>query len=140
MSLYMATICTDRGPQNNRDGRQIVVHWDDNDPNTAMPSGVINYAHPITDEQVLAVLLRDEGWTVVSFDSDNIGRGFAIVKRTDQRHPFFNPVTRTWQYFLSDQDKEEIRAKYPHAQVAGVPRGPVHLWNRIHGHYTTRLF
>lgn len=122
MAYYMATICIDRGPQNDQDGRQIVVHWDDNDPNRAITGGLINYRHPITDERTLTILLRDEGWTVVSNGSDNIGRGFAIVKRTDQRHPFFNPLTRSWQAFLSDDEKRKINRKYPDANVPGTRR------------------
>lgn len=137
MAYYMATICIDRGAQNDQDGRQIVVHWDDKNPNSAITAPIM-YAHPITSELVLEVLLRDEGWTVVSRGSDNIGRGFAIVKRTDTRHPFFNPVARAWQMFLTDSDKEEIRTKYPDADVPCVPRGPIHLWNRVNGYYTTR--
>ena len=136
MCLYTATICIDRGPQNNQDGRQVVVHWDDNDPNRAI--GIIQYGHPITDERVLEVLLRDNGWSVVSKHSDNVGRGFAIVKRTDPRHPWFNPTDWTWKSYLSDGDKEQIRLKFPEANVPGVPDGPVHLWSRRNGYYTTR--
>jgi hypothetical protein len=119
MAYYRATICKDRGPQNDRDGTQIVVHWDDKDPNRAITAPIM-YGHPVTDERVLAVLLRDEGWTVVSRDSDNVGRGFAIVKRTDGRHPFYDPISRSWYSFLTDDQKNQIRATYPGADVPGV--------------------
>jgi hypothetical protein len=119
MAYYMATICIDHGPQNDKDGSQIVVHWDDSDPNSVITAPIV-YGYPITDEATLEILLRDAGWSVVSHGSDNIGRGFAIVKRTDQRHPFFNPVTRSWFSFLTDDQKREIRAKYPDANVPGT--------------------
>lgn len=120
MAYYMATICIDRGPHNDQNGSQIVVHWDDNDPNRFI-TAPITVNHPVTSETELRSLLESAGYSIVSHDSDNIGRGFAIVKRSAPGRPFYHPVKREWVAALWDDDKREIRAKYPDAKIPCVP-------------------
>lgn len=119
MAYYTATIAIDRGARNDRDGRQIVVHWDDNDPNRFIYAP-ISVDHPLTGEAELVELLAGQGWRVVSDGSDNVGRGWAIVTRKDKRLPFYNPLSRSWQAFLSDDEKRAVREKYPDATVPGT--------------------
>lgn len=113
MAYYKATICRDGA------GSQVVVHWDENDPNrfiTAprmVPGGLVDARH-------LEEVLESDGWRLASAGSDNIGRGWAIVKRRESQWTFYNPITRDWYMFLSDDDKARIRETYPDAEVPGV--------------------
>lgn len=113
MSLYRCTIAHDRAD------RQIIVHWDDNDPNRHIVAPTTIVAGEITEER-LAHELGRMGFRVVSTDSDNIGRGWAIVAHTRSDWPFYNPLTQGWCAYLDDRTKAEIRAKWPEAVVPGV--------------------
>ncbi|MEN4464152.1 hypothetical protein VXE65_19115 [Mycolicibacterium conceptionense] len=112
MSIYTATICKDS------DRHQVVVHWDDNDPNRFI------YA-PVTvtgdmTEDTLAKAVASQGFRVVSIGSDNVGRGHAYVARIHSDRPFYDPVSNGWYAYLSDQRKAAIAAKYPTARVPGT--------------------
>jgi hypothetical protein len=113
MGYYMATICNDGT------GVQIVVHWDDLDPNRFITSP-IKLRFPIADEAELENHLGTQGWRVVSNGSDNVGRGWAIVARRDTRWPFYNPISEQWQVFLTDAEKCEIAQRWPDARVPGT--------------------
>jgi hypothetical protein len=107
---YTTTICKDG------DRHQVVTHWDDHDPNRFI------YA-PVTvtgemTEQKLADAVASQGFRIVSNGSDNIGRGWAIVKRPD--HRFYDPISGDWYSFLSNEQKDAITAKYPGADVPGT--------------------
>jgi len=118
VAYYTATICKDGS------GCQVVVHWDDNDPNRFITTPTL-VDHPITDGTELESVLEAQGWIMVSRDSNNIGRGWAIVKRkrdsATHYRPFFNPLDRGWYGSLSDEVKWQIRATFPEATVPGVP-------------------
>ena len=110
MSQYKAFIA--------KDGKhfQVSVCWDDNDPNR-----FITAPFPLADPDDLAVQIERAGYRLVSTESDNVGRGWAIVTRANQtERPYYDPVSRTWHAALSDDIKQQIRAKYPDAVVAGV--------------------
>ena len=113
MSLYQVTIAHDG------ENRQIVVHWDDNDPNRFIVAPFTVAAAEL-DESRLAHELGRMGFRLVSTDSDNVARGWAIVARTQSDRPFFNPLNGTWQAFLDDEEKRQIAAKWPYAEVPGV--------------------
>lgn len=113
MSLYRATIAHDR------DERQIVVHWDDNDPNRHIVAPVSVPAGELDDAR-LAHELGRMGFRLVSTDSDNIGRGWAVVARNQSDRPFFNPLDGSWNAFLHDHVKEEIAERWPDAAVPGA--------------------
>jgi hypothetical protein len=85
MSLYRCTIAEDR------DNRQIIVHWDDNDPNRHIMAPVTVPAGEL-DEDRLAHELARAGFRVVSIGSDNVGRGWAIVARTQDRPTVLRPA------------------------------------------------
>lgn len=110
MCYYTTTICRDS------DHHQVVTHWDDHDPNRFI------YA-PVTvtgdmTEQKLADAVASQGFRIVSTDSDNIGRGWAIVERPD--HRFYDPISRDWYSYLSNEQKDAITATYPEASVPGT--------------------
>lgn len=113
MSLYRCTIATDG------DRRQIIVHWDDNDPNRHIVAP-ISVAAGELDEQRLAHELSRSGFRIASTGSDNIGRGWAIVSHTRTDWPFYNPITGDWCAYLSDDVKRSIAATWPTASVPGV--------------------
>lgn len=119
MAYYTCTIARDG------DGdRQISIHWDDNDPNRHITAPVTVPADEL-DEARLALEVGRLGFRVISNDSDNIDRGWAIVSRsftseTTSDHSFYNPITGGWQAYLSAVDKNEIRTKYPAARVPGT--------------------
>jgi hypothetical protein len=115
MSLYRCTIARDG------DRRQIGVHWDDLDPNRYIAAPVAVPAAEL-DETRLEHELGRMGFRLSSTDSDNVGRGWAIVARTQSERPFFNPIDGTWNAFLDDEDKRTIRDKWPEAEVPGVRR------------------
>ncbi len=110
MSIYTATICKDG------DGSQIVVHWDDNDPNRFITAPIM-VDRAVTDETELSELLGLQGWRIVSTGSDNIGRGWAMVSRIRSDWPFYNPLTGNFQAFLHDGEKREILGRWPDADV-----------------------
>lgn len=114
MSLYLTTIAHD-GDNN----RQIIVHWDEHDPNTHIVAPVAVAAEELDDARLEHELGR-MGFRIASTSSDNIGRGWAIAARLRSDWPFYNPLDGTWNAFLSDEVKQEIRAKYPSARVPGV--------------------
>ncbi|WP_396912578.1 hypothetical protein [Mycolicibacterium sp.] len=110
MCYYTTTICKDG------DRHQVVTHWDDHDPNRFI------YA-PVTvtgemTEQKLAEAVASQGFRIVSNQSDNIGRGWAIVERR-QRHRFYDPISRDWYSSLSNDQKNAIAAKYPGVDILG---------------------
>jgi hypothetical protein len=113
MGYYHATICRDGDA-----GHQVVVHWDDNDPNRFIYAPIA-VAGEVT-EQKLADAVATQGWRIVSFDSDNVGRGWAIVARSEPTRPFYDPISQGWCTFLTDDQKRAIAAKYPDAVVPGV--------------------
>lgn len=113
MSLYRTTIAHDGG------NRQIIVHWDDHDPNTHIVAPVTVPAAEL-DEARLQHELGSMGFRIASSDSDNVGRGWAIVSRLHTDRPFYNPIERSWYAYLSDDAKREIASKYPGARVPGV--------------------
>lgn len=113
MSLYRCTIAHDGA------NRQIVVHWDDNDPNRHIVAPTTIPASE-TSEDRLAHELGRMGFRVVSTDSDNIGRGWAVVAHTRADWPFYNPLTQGWCAYLDDTAKQGIRARWPEADVPGV--------------------
>lgn len=114
MSLYKAYIANDQAKHK----KQVSVVWDDNDPNR-----FITAPFPI-DEQAteddLAAALGRAGYRVVSTDSDNLGRGWAMVARSSSQHSFYDPVSAGWYAYLTDEQKDEIRRLYPDAAVPGV--------------------
>lgn len=114
MSLYKAYIANDQATHK----KQVSVVWDDNDANRFITS-----PFPI-DEQAteddLAEALGRAGYRVVSTDSDNLGRGWAMVARSSAQHSFYDPVSESWYAHLSDEQKKEIRRRYPDAAVPGV--------------------
>lgn len=116
MSLYRCTIANDGATR-----RQIVVHWDDNDPNRHVTAPVTVAAADLDEDRLIAEL-NLMGFRMVSADSDNIGRGWAIVGRLRTQWPFYNPLDGTWQAFLSDEDKRAIAEKWPDADVPGTHR------------------
>ena len=109
MSTYKAFIAKD----GNR--FQVSVCWDDNDPNR-----FITAPFPLEPSDDLDNQLGRAGYRLVSNDSDNIGRGWALVSRMATDRPFYDPVAQTWRSSLSDDAKQKIRAKYPDASVPGV--------------------
>ncbi len=115
MSLYRCTIARDG------DRRQIGVHWDDLNPNRHITAPVTVPAAEL-DERRLEHELGRMGFRLASTDSDNVGRGWAIVARIQSDRPFFNPIDGTWYAFLDDEDKRTIRDKWPEAEVPGVRR------------------
>ncbi|MBR7514144.1 hypothetical protein KC219_28700, partial [Mycobacterium tuberculosis] len=44
----------------------------------------------------LAAALGRAGYRVVSTDSDNLGRGWAMVARSSSQHSFYDPVSAGW--------------------------------------------
>lgn len=112
LAYYKAYIANDGGRY------QVSVVWDENDPNRFI-SAPFPLADNATDEDLVHELGR-AGYRLVSFDSDNFGRGWAIVARRENRHCFYDPISQEWYSFLSDAQKSEIRKKYPDARVAGV--------------------
>ncbi len=115
MSLYYCTIAND-GPL-----RQIVVHWDDNDPNRHIVAPVTVPAVSL-DETRLAAELAGMGFRLVSTESDNIDRGWAIVARAQLDRPFYNPLDGDWYAYLSDAVKREIANKWPNADIPGTKK------------------
>lgn len=113
MSLYTCTIARDG------DNRQVIVHWDDRDPNRHIVAPVTACAGDL-DEKRLADLVGSMGFRIVSAGSDNIGRGWAIVGRLRTDHPFYNPLDESWCAYLTDEDKRAIADKWPDARVPGV--------------------
>lgn len=113
MSLYKTTIAHDGN------NRQIIVHWDDNDPNRHLTAPVTVPAAEL-DEDRLAHELGRSGFRMASGDSDNVGRGWAIVARSQSDRPFYNPLDGGWYAYLPDEVKVEIRSKYPQARVPGL--------------------
>ncbi|WP_454793795.1 hypothetical protein [Mycolicibacterium lutetiense] len=112
MSIYTATICKDG------DHHQVVVHWDDNDPNRFIYAPVT-----VTDEMTEAKLseaVASQGFRVISIGSDNVGRGHAYVSRIRSDWSFYDPISRDWYAYLSDERKAAIAAKYPEARVPGT--------------------
>ncbi len=118
MSLYRCTICLDGQPGVWED-RQIVVHWDDLDANTFVVAPFTVAAADLDEERLVHELGR-MGFRLVSTNSDNIGRGWAIVSRSRTDRPFYNPLDRSWCAYLTDEDKRAIRNKWPDAAVPGV--------------------
>lgn len=86
---YRLTVCQDTA---DRRRFYFVVHWDDNDPNTMITQ--VAEAGPITNEAIADAALS-MGFSVVSHDSDNAARGWAVVTRNGS-HPWFDPVARAW--------------------------------------------
>lgn len=113
MSLYTCTIAND-GAQ-----RQVVVHWDDKDPNRHVVAPVTLPANGL-DECRLAEAVGSMGFRIVSADSDNVGRGWAIVARSNSDRPFYNPIDQSWNAFLPEDVKRAIADKWPGAAVPGV--------------------
>lgn len=113
MSLYHCTIARDG------DKRQVVVHWDDNNPNRHI---VAPYTVPADslDESSLAHILSSMGFRVATGSSDNVGRGWAIVARIDSARPYYNPLNGNWCTFLTGEQGRDIRSRYPDASVPGV--------------------
>lgn len=70
-------------------------------------------------EQKLADAVASQGFRIVSISSDNIGRGWAIVARPD--HRFYDPISRDWYSYLSNEQKDAITATYAGASVPGTP-------------------
>ncbi|GAB5005464.1 MULTISPECIES: hypothetical protein [Mycobacterium] len=91
---YILTVCRDR----ERSGHQLVVHWDDDDPNTVIAQTFT--AKAITNDVIEQAAARI-GFRVVSTDSDNAARGWALVTRFDSDRPFFNPADRSWSSVAS---------------------------------------
>lgn len=121
MAYYTCTIAHDD------DNRQIIIHWDDHDPNRHLVTPVSVPASEL-DEARLVHEVGRMGFRIISTDSDNVGRGWAIVSRSFTRestaqHYFYNPLTNGWQTYLSETDKNMIRTKYPDARVPGVNGG-----------------
>lgn len=115
MSLYRCTIATDG------DRRQIIVHWDDNDPNRHIVAPITVEASDL-DEERLAHELGRSGFRIASTGSDNIGRGWAIVSHTRTDWPYFNPVDGGWYSFLSETVKHTIAETWPTASVPGASK------------------
>ncbi|MFA5709321.1 hypothetical protein [Mycolicibacterium sp.] len=113
MSLYHCTIAQDR------DQRQVIVHWDDHDPNRHIVAPV-SVAADTLDEAKLTDLVSSMGFRIASTDSDNIGRGWAIVARIQTDRPFYNPLDQGWYAYLQDDVKSAIADKWPGARVPGV--------------------
>ncbi|OBK36966.1 hypothetical protein A5658_04715 [Mycobacterium sp. 1245111.1] len=113
MSLYRCTIAHDG------DRRQIIVHWDDDNPNRAICSPVTVPAAELDEARLIHELGRS-GFRLVSADSDNIGRGWAIVARSQTDRPFYNPIDQTWHTYLTDDAKRDIAATWPDAAVPGA--------------------
>lgn len=114
MAYYTATIARDGDAR-----RQIAVHWDDNNPNRHIIAPV-TVATDELDEEKLSHVLASMGFRIISGDSDNVGRGWAVVSRAKSAHLFFNPLDGTWRSHLSDETKEQIRTTYPGAAVPGA--------------------
>lgn len=112
MSLYRCTIANDG------DNRQIIVHWDDNDPNRHIVAPVTVPAAEL-DEDGLAYELGRGGFRLVSTGSDNVSRGWAIVARTQTDRPFYNPLDQSWHTYLTNDAKRTIAATWPDAAVPG---------------------
>ncbi|WP_036376513.1 hypothetical protein [Mycolicibacterium austroafricanum] len=113
MSLYTTTIALDG------DKRQIIVHWDDNDPNTHITAPVTVPAADL-DESRLEHELGRMGFRIASAGSDNVGRGWAVVSRLHTDRPFYNPLDSSWYAYLPSDVKREIASKYPGSRVPGV--------------------
>lgn len=113
MSLYRCTIAHDG------ENRQIIVHWDDDDPNRHIVAPASIAASDVTEDR-LAHELGRMGFRVVSTDSDNVGRGWAIVAHARSDWPFYNPLTNGWCSHLDDETKRGIKAQWPDAVVPGV--------------------
>ncbi len=113
MSLYRVTIANDG------DKRQIIVAWDDNDPNRHIVAPVTVAASEL-DEARLEHELGRMGFRLASVDSDNIARGWAIVSRTRTDHPFYNPLDGSWCAYLDAPTKRAIAEKWPDADVPGA--------------------
>ena len=113
MSLYKTTIARDG------DRRQIIVHWDDHDPNRHIVAPVTVPAAEL-DEARLEHELGRMGFRIASTGSDNIGRGWAIVSRLHTDRPFYSPLDGSWYAYLSDDVKAEISSKYPQSRVPGL--------------------
>ena len=113
MSLYQCTIANDGAR------RHIIVHWDDNDPNRHVVAPVTVAAEDLTEARLVHEL-ESMGFRLVSTDSDNIGRGWAIVTHSRTDWPYYNPLDGNWYTFLSDDVKRAIADKWPDAAVPGV--------------------
>lgn len=109
MAYYRATIARDG------DNVQLIVHWDDNDPNRFI-TAPRTLSGTITEDELAHELGRD-GYRVVSTESDNVGRGWAIVTRANTDHRFYDPISGGWYTFLTENQKAEIREMYPDAQL-----------------------
>lgn len=114
MSLYTCTIAIDGG-----DKRQVIVHWDDRDPNRHIVAPVTVPADEL-DEKRLTEVVGSMGFRMVSTGSPNIARGWAIVGRLRTDRPFYNPLDQSWNTYLTDDAKRAIADKWPDAQVPGV--------------------
>ena len=113
MSLYRVTIANDG------DKRQIIVAWDDENPNRHIVAPVTVAASEL-DEARLEHELGRMGFRLVSADSDNIGRGWAIAASRNSNHPFYNPADRSWCAYLDANAKRTIADKWPDAVVPGA--------------------
>lgn len=113
MSLYHCTIAHDG------DKRQVIVHWDDNDPNRHIVAPCTVPADTL-DESSLARIISSMGFRIATDSSDNVERGWAIVARTNSDRPFYDPLDGDWRTFLTDEQKRKIRDKWPGAAVPGV--------------------
>lgn len=71
---------------------------DDDDPNTVIAQTFT--AKAITNDVIEQAAARI-GFRVVSTDSDNAARGWALVTRFDSDRPFFNPADRSWSSVAS---------------------------------------
>jgi hypothetical protein len=113
MSLYRCTIANDG------DQRQIIVQWDDNNPNRHIVAPVTVPATELNEDRLAHELARS-GFRLASIGSDNVGRGWAITARIQSDRPFYSPLDQTWHTYLSDDAKRAIAAKWPDAAVPGV--------------------
>lgn len=113
--LYRCSIARDG------DHRQIIVHWDDLDPNRHITAPVTVPVAEL-DESRLEHELGRKGFRLASSDSDNVGRGWAIVARIQSDRSFFNPINRIWCSSISGEEKRAINDKWPGAEVPGARR------------------
>ncbi|RBO91308.1 hypothetical protein [Nocardia puris] len=88
MILYRSIVSYDRA----RATWQLCVLWDDSDPNNIITQGTIAENTQEAIDQELAWM----GFRIVGSEGPGLHPGERIVQRSDARHPFFDPKSRSW--------------------------------------------
>lgn len=106
-----------------RNGSDLMfsVSWDDADPNRVIGHPIIVESARVRDNVDVNRYLGMMGFELVSRFSDNVDRGWAIVRRAGETaRRTYNPLSGQWQVYLIQGERDEIRRRYPGSQVPGV--------------------